>query len=126
MRKKMTLCRAKTARGNPCSNPAASSGYCFAHDPDRKAEAQAARRLGGYHRRTAARVSGDTAITIASMQDVLTLINSIVADTWQQDNSAARSRALLACAEAGVKVLEQTEIEGRLAALEAALEEKRT
>ena len=123
--KKSKICKALTRKGTHCPNPAGESGYCFAHDPDRKAEAQAARRLGGYHRRTAARVSGDTAITIASMQDVLTLINSIIADTWQQDNGAARSRALLACAEAGAKVLEQTEIEGRLAALEAALEGKR-
>lgn len=112
-------CKAKKRSGGRCPNPAGASGYCFAHDPDRAAERTAARKLGGFNRRTAARVSGDEPPHIENMADVLRLVNAVIADTWQQDNGAARSRALLACADVAIKVLTMTDLEVRIAALEA-------
>lgn len=113
-------CKAKTSKGKPCNVPAGESGYCFTHDPDRAAQRAAARKLGGFNRRTAARVSGDEPIKIEGMADVLKLINAVIADTWQQDNGAARSRALLACADVAIKALTMTDLESRIAALEQA------
>ncbi len=117
-------CKAKKRNGDRCPNPASESGYCFTHDPDRTAQRAAARKLGGFNRRTAARVSGDEPIKIESMADVLKLINAVIADTWQQDNGAARSRALLACADVAIKALTMTDLEARIAALEAQQEGK--
>jgi hypothetical protein len=112
-------CKAIKRDGDRCPNPASASGYCFTHDPAKAAQRSAARKLGGFNRKTAARVSGDEPIKIESLADVLKLINAIIADTWQQDNGAARSRALLAAAESARGVLEVTDLEKRLAQLEA-------
>jgi hypothetical protein len=76
--------------------------------------------LGGFNRRTAARVSGD-AVKIESLADVLRLVNAVITDTWKQENTASRSRALLACADTAIRSLQAGEMESRLAAIEAAL-----
>jgi hypothetical protein len=113
-------CKAKTSKGKPCNVPASESGFCFTHDPDRVAERAAARRLGGFNRRTAARVSGDEPIKIEGMADVLKLINAVIADVWQLDNSPARGRVMLSCADTAIKALTMTDLEARIAALEQA------
>jgi hypothetical protein len=114
-------CKVKTAKGKRCTMPALKgSQYCFTHDPAHQAERARARKLGGFNRRTAARVSGDEPIKIESTADVLKLINAVIADTWAQDNGAARSRALLACADVAIKALTMTDLEVRIAALEQA------
>lgn len=112
-------CKALTRTGRRCNGWAiGGSDFCFTHSPQ-NAEARAvARRKGGYHRKTAVRVSGDTPITIATMADVLQLVNAVIADTWQQDNGAARSRVLLACASVAIDALQVGDLEARLAALE--------
>ena len=115
-----TQCRAKTKSGHRCNMAAGSSGYCFAHDPARKAEANAARKLGGFNRRTAARVSGE-AVNVQSLADVLKLVNAVILDTWELENSPARNRVLLGCADTAIRVLQSSELEQRLAAIEAAL-----
>jgi hypothetical protein len=118
-------CKAKTAKGARCTMPVLKgSQYCFTHDPDHQAERAHARKLGGFNRRTAARVSSDEPIKVECMADVLKLINAVIADTWQQDNGAAGSRALLACADVAIKALTMTDLEARIAALEKAQQAK--
>jgi hypothetical protein len=115
---KQRQCAAKTAKGAQCAMPALKGGrYCWSHSPERKAEAQAARRLGGAHRKIA-RVSGDEPIVIVNVADVLKLVNAVLADVWQLDNSAPRGRVLLACAETARAVLETSDLEQRIVALE--------
>ena len=55
---------------------------------------------------------------IESIGDLLDLLNLVIADTVAQDNTAARSRALLAAIETGIKCLTEGEIEERLTELE--------
>jgi len=44
-------CQADTQGGEPCQAPAmANSDFCFAHDPSKTKEADAARRAGGLQR----------------------------------------------------------------------------
>jgi hypothetical protein len=93
------------------------SDYCFMHGGS--VEAKAARLKGGLHRSPVARVSGDVPIVIASMEDVLKLINATIADSWQLENSPARSRVLLACASTAIEALQVGEFERRLQALES-------
>lgn len=114
-------CESKTAKGIRCTMPALKgSRFCFTHSPDTRAQRTAARKLGGFHRRTAARLSGDQPPTIASMADVLKLINVTLMDVWALENSPARGRVLLSCAEVAIKALEMTDLEMRVSALEAA------
>ena len=110
-------CKATNASGKPCQSNAGPSGYCFTHDPERAAARQSARKLGGYHRRRGA-VSGD-AVTIVSLADVLTLVNAVIRDAWNLDNSPARARVLLSAADCARGVLEVADLEKRIAALEA-------
>lgn len=121
---KIMQCKAKTRNGSRCPNPAGESGFCFTHDPDRAAERAAARKLGGFNRRTAARISGDEPIKIESLADVLKLINAVIADCWQLDNSPARGRVLLSCADTAIKALQIGELEDRVKALEVAMQQR--
>ncbi len=113
-------CKARTKSGNRCNAAASTDGFCFAHSPSRTAERAAARKLGGFNRRTAARVSGE-AVNVQSLADVLKLVNAVILDTWQLENSPARNRVLLGCADTAIRVLQSSEIEQRIAAIEAAL-----
>ncbi len=120
-------CKAKNRHGERCQGNANESGYCFTHDPAKAAERAAARRLGGYHRNmAAARVSGDTPISVATLADVLRLINAVIADSWQLENSPARSRALLACASVAIDALQVGEFEQRIARLENHVTQRQT
>jgi hypothetical protein len=122
---KQQQCAAKTVKGAQCAMPALKGGrYCFSHSPERKAEAQAARRLGGAHRKIA-RVSGDDPIAIVNVADVLKLVNAVIADVWVLDNTAPRARVLLACGETARAVLETSDLEQRIAALEKTKDARR-
>ena len=114
-------CKATTKRGTRCPNAAGASGYCFVHDPDKSAERALARRLGGYNRRTTARMSGDEPVKVADISSVLTLINATIADTWVLENSPARSRVLLQAADVAMRAIQGGEWEARITALEARL-----
>ena len=116
----MTLCTAITKDGSQCQAAAGESGYCFTHDPEKSADRAEARKLGGFNRRTA-KLSGCDPVEIVTPADVVRLVNAVIADTWLQENSATRSRALLACGELAVKALQAGEIDARLQALEGAL-----
>jgi len=113
-------CKARTQKGSKCNAAAGESGFCFAHDPARRTEANAARKLGGFNRRTVARVSGE-AVTVQSLADVLKLVNAVILDTWELENSPARSRVLLGCADTAIRALQSSELEERLERIEQAL-----
>ncbi len=112
-------CKAKTKQGTRCPNTAGASGYCFTHDPARKAERTAARKLGGLNRRRTA-VTGEP-VVIVTARDVLKLVNAVIADTHRLDNSPARARVMLAAADAAIEALKVGEFEDRLAAIESIL-----
>lgn len=112
-------CQAKTKRGKRCLSAALHGAeYCFAHDPQSTEVRSLARIKGGHNRRRPVRLSGDTPLTIATMGDVLQLLNCVIRDSWALDNSALRSRVLLTACETAVKVLQQTDIEQRIEKLE--------
>jgi len=113
-------CKARTKSGSKCNAAASADGFCFIHSPNRTAERAAARKLGGFNRRATARVSGE-AVQIESLADVLKLVNAVILDTWELENSPARNRVLLGCADAAIRALQSSELETRLAAIEAAL-----
>ena len=112
-------CKAHTKRGTRCPNAAGPDGFCFTHSPTRAAERKAARKLGGFNRRR--RVSGDEAVQVKDMADVLRLINAVIVDVWQLENSPARGRVLLGAADMAIKALTNGELEERVRVLESRL-----
>lgn len=110
------LCQAQTRSGARCQANAGESGFCFFHDPSRAAERAKAHRRGGLAK-LIAKVSGP-AVAIANVAGVLVLVNAVILDTWEQENTAARSRALLAAGELAIKALQIGELEERVKRLE--------
>ena len=94
--------------------------YCFAHDPERAAEATEARRLGGLRRRK----EGTIAVAydlpgLDSVVGIRRLLDIVVTDGVGLDNGIPRLRVLISTAVAATNLLKVGEFEERLAALEA-------
>jgi hypothetical protein len=106
-------CRAGPQRERP---------YCFAHDPERAAEAAEARRLGGLHRRKEGTIAVAYDLpgldTVAGIRRLLQIVST---DGLAMDNGVPRLRALISTAVAATNLLKVGEFEERLAALEAAV-----
>jgi hypothetical protein len=92
------------------------------HHPDHADEVAEARRLGGLRRRKEA--------TLASVYDLgepgtiegaTRLIHIAALESLSLQNSVPRNRTLIAAASASVRVIETTELEARIAALESAV-----
>ncbi len=94
------------------------------HAPDRAKERAARNRRGGLARTAVPKVSGN-AVQIVTMADVLKLVNATLLDTWELENSAPRSRALLAAADMSIRAMQIGELEERVARLEQLITEGR-
>ena len=95
-----------------------SSRYCFFHDPDKSAEADEARRLGGLRRKRERTVA--TAYDVSGLRgvaDVRRLLEVAVLDTLGLEDSLARNRLLIAAGDAATRLLDAE----RAVALDGAL-----
>ena len=116
-------CTGTKADGQPCQMaPLLERPYCFAHDPERAAEAAEARRLGGLRRRK----EGTIAVAydlpgLDSVAGIRRLLDIVVTDSVGLDNGIQRLRVIIATAAAATNLLKVGELEERLAALEAAV-----
>src|SRR5664280_2486599 len=119
-------CAYAKADGQPCQMaPLVERPYCFAHDPERAAEAAEARRLGGMRRRK----EGTIAVAydlpgLDSVTGIRRLLDIVVTDSVGLDNGIARLRVIIATATAATNLLKVGELETRLAALEAAIAQR--
>ncbi|MGO9207575.1 MAG: hypothetical protein ACLQBX_15575 [Candidatus Limnocylindrales bacterium] len=108
--------------GQPCQMaPQHERPYCFAHDPERAAEAAEARRMGGLRRRK----EGTIAVAydlpgLDTVAGIRRLVDIVVTDGIGLDNGIARLRVLIAAASTAITLLKVGELEDRVAALEAA------
>ena len=114
------LCQAVNARGEPCGAYAVTgSRYCFYHDPDLAAERKAARAKGGRVRHGRKLTTGSDGPTeIASMGEVVDLLEQTINDCLKLENSIARARAIGYLAGTLARVMEMSELEQRIVALE--------
>jgi hypothetical protein len=119
-------CKGKKANGEPCQAWALhQSDYCFSHDPGRTAERTAARKLGGYATRSKhGGDSGSLPAKVRSLEDVLSLLDYTLAELAAQDNSLARSRALIALAGEYRQAIVTGEFEVRISTLEERINAK--
>jgi hypothetical protein len=114
-------CKAARKDGAPCGGSPNASGYCLAHDPARAGAIAAARRAGGRarHGRIIGTTGDGAAIVLATLGDVLALLERAVNDVLSLENSINRARALGYLAGAWGTLYESSELERRVAALEA-------
>jgi len=116
-------CAYAKADGQPCGMaPLIDRPYCFAHDPERAADAAEARKLGGLRRRK----EGTIAVAydlpgLDSIAGIRRLLDIVVVDAVGLDNSVARSRVLISAAVAAANLLKVGDLEERLETLEAAV-----
>jgi hypothetical protein len=109
--------------GSRCrAGPQRERPYCFAHDPERAAEAAEARKLGGLRRRK----EGTIALAydlpgLDSVAGIRRLLQIVSTDGLAMDNGVPRLRVLISTATAATNLLKVGEIEERLAALESAI-----
>jgi hypothetical protein len=117
------VCTYVMADGRACrAGPQRERPYCFAHDPERAAEAAEARKLGGLRRRK----EGTIAVAydlpgLDSVEGIRRLLEIVSTDGLGMENSVPRLRALIATAAAATNLLRVGDLEERLAALEAAI-----
>jgi hypothetical protein len=110
-------CAGIRADGQPCTSTAVgASGYCFAHDPDRAAERDDARRRGGENRSNSARLRGlvppRLLATFDALEDAMAEVHDGRLDPRQANAMASLARAMVAVLQAG-------ELEERVRQLEA-------
>src|SRR5450755_1104472 len=102
--------------GQPCQMaPLHERPYCFAHDPERAAEAAEARRMGGLRRRK----EGTIAVAydlpgLDSVAGIRRLLDIVVTDSVGLENGIARLRVLISTAAAATNLLKVGEFEERL------------
>jgi len=122
----MKLCRAKTKDGRSCPNPPGADGYCFTHSPARGKERADARRRGGHRRRVPHVADGSALPTkVRTLDDVLAVLDYALAEAMPLENSVQRGRLLVQIAHAFIEGIKAGELEARLAAIEAALQERK-
>ena len=123
----MVKCAGRQRDGRRCgAPPMRGEEYCLFHSPEHAEDAAEARRLGGLRRRREKTVVGAYGIEgLDSVAAIRRILEIAVFDTLGLDNSLARSRTLIAAAQAATRLLEAGELEARIAALEAALESRR-
>lgn len=109
-------CCATRKDGRPCTAPAlGTSPFCFAHDPQRAADRDAARKKGGQNRGAAARMRGLVPPRLSSTYDRL---ESVLERLDSGEIEPKTAQAMASVARALVAVLTAGELEERVRMLE--------
>ncbi len=110
--------------GQQCGGFAVStSAYCFAHDPASARKRDEARRRGGSAGRMATLPAADVAVR--SFADVVTVVEATINDVRAGRLDVKIANAVAVLSGVALKAIGQSDLETRLAALEAALEPRR-
>jgi len=113
-------CEAVKANGEPCGAFAVrGSRFCFAHCPERAQERRAAQSRGGRARHRRVLQDGDR-VHLETVADVVAVLESALGELVTLEPSVAKSRAVGYLCGQAVRALELSDIEARVAALEAA------
>ena len=111
-------CQATRKDGQPCTVRALpGSAWCFAHDPNRAAQRDEARRKGG---RGKARVARAEKLVPASLRPTLSLLFTALEETHAGELDAKQAQAMAALAGAIARLYTTAELEQRVTELEQA------
>jgi hypothetical protein len=116
-------CAAFTAGGQPCgAGPQRDRAFCFVHDPERAAEADEARRLGGLRRRRESTVAAAYDLSgLDTLDGMRRLLEIAVTDTLSLEVGEARIRVLLAAIAVARRIHSDADVERRLEVLEGVI-----
>jgi hypothetical protein len=116
-------CKAKNERGEPCRQaPLVDGDFCFWHDPAYEKEATDARRVGGANHKKEQMLQGIYAVDgLESSEEIRRVLDLALVGELALDNSHNRSRVLVQIASAAARLLEVTELQRRVEALESML-----
>ena len=118
-----SLCKATRKDGQACcAYSLLDSEFCFAHDPTRAADRYGARSRGGrarHGRSLGAVATGSQGVKLGSVGDVVALLQETVRDVLTLENSIGRARAVGYLVGIAVRALEVSDLEDRIARLEA-------
>ena len=117
-------CRGIVEGGERCrAHPMREASFCFWHNPETATEAAEARRLGGMRRRREGAVAGAYEFDgLGSAADLRRMLEIAAVDALALENSIARVRAITAIVQVGARLLEVSELEERVRAIEATLQ----
>lgn len=110
--------------GTRCGAAApAGSAFCYFHDPEKAAARRESNQRGGRarSRRAAVLPEGTADLPLASMADVAGLLAATINQTRRGELDCRVANAVGYLAATLAKVLEKSDLETRIAALEAAL-----
>ena len=117
-------CKATNRTGAPCNAYAVSrSDFCYWHDPERADERRANSARGGHarHGRTIGTTGDADPVKLESVADVLPILASEITTLLTLEKSVSRARAVGYLAGVVIKTFEVSELQERVAAVEAAL-----
>ena len=116
-------CQATAVDGRSCrATPLHDEPSCFWHSPSHAEEATEARRLGGTRRRRDKTLVGVFDLSsLDTVQGIRRFLEIAMFDTLALEGSIGRSRTLIQGVQAASRLLEASDLEARIAALEAAL-----
>ena len=108
------VCAHRFPDGRPCrATPLKTGSTCFWHSLDHAAEAAEARRLGGLRRRREKAISSAYEFAgLGSVDAIRRLLELTTIDALGLDNSIARTRVLIAAAQAAARLLGVEELDG--------------
>jgi len=113
-------CKASSSTGKPCQSFAVDgSEFCFWHAPELAERRKLARSNGGRARHGRTVATDKTPVKLESLGDVVVLVERAVNDLLQLETSVSRARALGYLASVATKALEVSDLEQRIARLEA-------
>lgn len=119
----MIQCSAMRTTGERCRATALPDRpQCFAHDPDNRERATAARRKGGTNRSTPARAAKHIP---KDMADLLSTLMTAITEVHDGELDHRPATAMASLASAVVRIHETAELQQRLEALEAAAESRK-
>ena len=113
-------CKASNSAGEPCGAQAIRDGWCAWHDPERREEMAEARRKGGHAKSNRARARKQLASTAMTPAELEGVIGLTITQVLSGAKAPGVGQAVAALARAAISILEVSEIEKRLEALEAA------
>ncbi len=112
------------ASGKSCGGFAiAGSAFCFAHDPGSVGKRDAARRRGGQARRVV--TLAESNVAVRSLGDVVALVETTINDVRAGRVDVRVANAVGVLANVAIRAIERSDLEARLAVLEAVLEPDR-
>lgn len=113
-------CKAKTVAGSPCSAmPVRADGYCYWHSPALKTERDEARRRGGTARSNESRARKRLPKAVMTAGEIQGLVGQVLRGVVAGDVEPAIGNCVANLARSLVTVREATELEERIAELEA-------